>query len=150
MKLRNVPFPIDGMEDVHVMFVIEYLKTRKATVAAESVGLAPDTGHKLLRENPAVQLAVSQALRYHYEEARIDAEWLLKEAVDNHHLARQQGNLNASNNALNLIAKHAQVDAFAAEKLELAGDEQIRDRLLRARKRQAARRDEGNQEESFI
>ena len=134
MKLRDVPFPIDGMDPKHVMFVIEYLKTRKATQAAEAVGLNPDAGHSLLNR-PDVQLAVSRALEHAYNEVKIDATWVLQELVDNHYLCRQQGNLNASNQALNIIAKHAQVDAFAAEKIELAGDEEIRARLARARRR---------------
>lgn len=145
MKLRDVPFPIDGMAIKHVMFVIEYLKTRKATQAAEAVGMNPDEGHRLL-QRPDVQTAVSIALERAYTEAKIDAAWVLQELVDNHYLARQMGNLPASNQALNTIAKHAQVDAFAAEKIELAGDEEIRARLARARKRRVEVSDGQEQE----
>lgn len=134
MKLRDVPFPIDGMDHNHVLFVIEYLKTRKATQAAEAIGLNPDAGHELLKRAD-IASAISVALHHAYTEMKIDAAWVLQELVDNHYLARQMGNLPASNQALNTIAKHAQVDAFAAEKIELAGDEEIRARLARARKR---------------
>lgn len=138
MKIRNAPFPIDGMDTKHVMFVIEYLRNgHKATAASEHIGFAPDTGHKLLQRDD-VQKAITVALLEMYN-AEIDAAWLLKEAVNNHYVARQMGNLPASNAALNLIAKHASVDAFAAEKLELASNEQIRERLARARKRREAR-----------
>ena len=134
MRLRNVNFPIDGMDHQHVIFVIEYLKTRKATQAAEAVGYAPDYGNKLLKD-PHIQCAIACGLQHAYNEACIDAEWVLNELVDNHYLCRQAGNMAGSNTALNLIAKHAKVDAFAAEKIELASDEQIRERLARARKR---------------
>lgn len=147
MKLRKAPFPIAGMDDRHVMFVVEYLKTRKASVAAEAVGYSPDHGHKLM-QLPDVQLAVTHALANFYLEAQIDAEWVLREAVDNHYLCRQMGNLAGSNQALNLIAKHAQVDAFAAEKIELASDEQIRERLVRARMRRHLQTPEGERVES--
>lgn len=146
MKLRNIPFPTKGMEDRHVMFVIEYLKTFKTTVAAEACGYPPEYGHKLI-QRPDVELAVSLALRNRYEEACIDAGWVLQELVDNHFLARQSGNLAASNQALNTIAKHAQVDAFAAEKFELAGDEDKVAKLLRGRKR-VKERDAGKPENS--
>lgn len=141
MKLRDVPFPIDGMDIKHAMFVIEYLKTFKASVAAESLGYTPDHGYTLLKR-PDVELAINLSLRKRYEDAQIDASWLLSELVDNHYLARQMGNLQASNAALNTIAKHAAVDAFAAEKFEFAGDEDKVARLLRGRKR--AREQQGN------
>ena len=55
--------------------------------------------------------------------------------LDNHRLARQKGNISASNNALNIIAKLASVDAFAAEKVQIEGSEEVAARLQRARKR---------------
>lgn len=131
------------------MFVIEYLKTRSASQAAEALGMSPDTGAKLLRRDD-VQDAISYALKKYYEEAAIDAEWLLMELVDNHYLARQQGNISASNQALNTIAKHAAVDAFAAEKMELATDNDRIARLLRGRKRAANRNGEEDSPPSFI
>lgn len=143
MRLRTAPFPIDGMEDRWVMFVIEYLKTRKASVAAEAVGYAPDTGYQLLKE-PRIEEAISFALQKFYEEAKIDAQWVLKEAVDNHYLCRQMGDIKGSNAALNLIAKHASVDAFAAEKLLLSDDKERVAALMRGRKRAQETNDDDN------
>jgi len=60
---------------------------------------------------------------------------VLMEAVDNHMIARQQGNISASNTALGLCAKHKMVDAFAAEKIEVNSDKDIMERLQRGRKR---------------
>src|SRR5699024_12369920 len=65
----------------------------------------------------------------------ISAEWLLYEMVDNHKLARQAGNLSASNKALELIGKMAVVDAFAADKIELKVGEELAERLIRGRER---------------
>lgn len=134
MKLRGAQFPIDGMDPQHVIFVAEYLKTRRATQAAEAIGLSPESGYAILKRED-VQFAVNHALQNIYTNAQIDAAWVLAEAVDNHYLCRQMGNMQGSNAALNLIAKHAAVDAFAAEKIELASDEQIRARLMRGRRR---------------
>ena len=69
------------------------------------------------------------------EASMIDAEWLLMEFVDNHLIARSEGKIAASNTALVNIGKHAKVDAFAAEKVIVAGDKEVMERLLRARKR---------------
>ena len=59
------------------------------------------------------------------------------EVVDNHMLARQAGNLPASNTALNLIAKHTMVDAIASDKMNLNihGDKDVMERLQRGRER---------------
>ena len=65
----------------------------------------------------------------------IDADWLLNEMVDNHMIARQQGNITASNTALNMVGKHKRVDAFAADKIKVSTDADVVDRLVAARRR---------------
>jgi len=57
------------------------------------------------------------------------------EAVDNHLIARQQGNISASNTSLGIVAKHTFVDAFAAEKVEVSSDKEVMERLMRGRNR---------------
>ena len=116
------------------MFVVEYSKDMNARRAAKAAGFAADTGIKL-REDEDIQRALSHIIANRQKDANIDAEWVLYEAVDNHMIARQMGNINASNSALNLIAKMAAVDAFAAEKVIIAGDKEIVARLMRARNR---------------
>lgn len=127
LKLHNLT-PKD------VNFVIEFCKDFDARRAALASGYAADTGYRI-REKPAVQAAIESVLTSRLELSHIDAEWVLMEAVDNHMIARQLGNITASNTALNLIAKHARVDAFAAEKIIMASDQDVVDRLQRARKR---------------
>lgn len=119
-------------------FVIEYTKDFEARRAAVASGYAPDTGYQL-RDRPQIAAAVDRVLLGRLENSHIDAEWLLYELVDNHTIARQNGNITASNTALNLIGKHLAVDAFAREKLDVNVNttKEVLDRLLRGRKRAA-------------
>ncbi len=136
-----------GISDPKLLnFVIEYSKDYDARRAARVSGYGPDSGYQL-RDRDDVQEALAHILQFRLDTSHIDAEWLLWELVDNHQIARANGNINASNSALNTIAKHAMVDAFAAEKVEIAGDEAIRERLLRARKRMG---EDANKEASEV
>lgn len=134
MPKRITMKDLTGLEPKHANFVIEYTKDWSARRAAEVCGYSPDSGYRLL-ERPDISHAIDIVLMQRLEASNIDAEWLLMEAVDNHLIARQRGNLNASNTALNLIAKHVFVDAFAAEKVEVISDKAVVERLQRARKR---------------
>lgn len=117
-------------------FVIEYTKDFDARRAATASGYAPDSGYQLLnKEN--IGAAVDRVLQQRLENCHITASWLLMEAVDNHMIARQNGNITASNTALNLIGKHIHVDAFAKEKVDLTVNtsKEVMERLLRGRRR---------------
>jgi hypothetical protein len=154
MKLKNVPPQIEGLTPWMARFVAAYMSTFKVTMAAERVGISPEEGFALLR-NPVVQRAIDQSYARLYEEAMIDGAWLLEQMVENHFIARQCGNLSASNQALTLIAKHSAVDAFSPERLEIAGDKERVERLLRGRERAAASRKQpqappNNDDVSFV
>lgn len=84
-------------------------------------------------EDPEIQAALLQILQKRLDKVQVDAQWVLQELVDNHYLARQNGQLGQSNRALHLIAQHASIDAFAADKIQIHGDSTIMDRLARAR-----------------
>lgn len=103
---------------------------RAATVS----GYCAENGYKLLKHEHIAE-AIDKILESRLDASHIDAEWVLMEAVDNHMIARQQGNISASNTALGLCAKHKMVDAFAAEKIEVNSDKEVMERLLRGRKR---------------
>lgn len=122
------------MSPKEAAFVIEYSKDFDPRRSAAAAGYAPDMGYKL-RDRDHVKQVLDQILQHRLDASHIDAEWLLMELVDNHVIARANGNITASNTALGIIAKHASVDAFAAEKVQVAGADEIRERLLRARKR---------------
>jgi len=134
MAKRITAADIIGLKPKYAAFVIEYLKDFGARRAAEASGFEADYGYTLL-DRPEIKEAINEALRRRLEATDIDAEWVLMEAVDNHCIARQQGNITASNTALNLVAKNVFVDAFAAEKVEMNSDKEIMERLLRGRKR---------------
>lgn len=119
-------------------FVIEYCKDTDARRAAVASGLPADDGYKI-RDEPDVAIAIQRVLQSHLSPNDITPEWLLQEFYYNHLLARQRGNITASNQCLNLIAKHATVDAYAAEKVKMTTDQDTIDRLMRERKRRLAK-----------
>lgn len=120
----------------HLSFAIEYGKDFNARRAAVVTGYEADSGYSIAQRED-VQHCVAMMVNSRLEASHIDAEWVLMEAVDNHLLARQDGNITASNTALGLIAKHTMVDALASDKLNLnvQGDREVMERLMRARKR---------------
>ena len=121
-------------------FVIEYCKDFSPRRAAEASGFKPTQGAKLL-DKPAITEAINRILAVRLDSSHIDAEWCLMELADNHGIARQRGNLSASNTALGMIMKHTFVDAVASDKLNLNvnADKETFERLQRGRDRAAIR-----------
>lgn len=115
-------------------FVVEYTKDWDHSRAAMVAGYSPERG-TVLRKDERVQTAINMIMKRRLEDSDIDAEWMLYELVDNHLLARQRGNLSASNTALGLIGKMSLVDAYAEEKVALRTDEELVQRLVRGRQR---------------
>lgn len=122
-------------------FVIEYAKDFSARRAAEASGYAADYGYRL-RDQDNIAAAIDYILAQRLDASHIDAEWVLLEAVDNHLIARQAGNISASNTALGLVAKHVMVDAFAADKVTVTDDREVMERLIRGRNRLSQSDDE--------
>lgn len=114
--------------------MVEYIKDFAPRRAAEASGYSADYGYRLLEE-PEVSAAIEYIIQQRLEVNMIDADWLLNEMVDNHMIARQQGNITASNTALNMVGKHKRIDAFAADKIKVSTDADVMDRLVAARKR---------------
>jgi hypothetical protein len=123
-----------GLPHNKANFVIEYAKDFNPRRAAEASGFAPDSGYKL-REDPEVAAAIDLLIATRLDASDIDAEWVLMEAVDNALIAKQLGNISASNTALQIVGKHVMVDAFAADKIQISSSKQVMDRLRRARDR---------------
>jgi len=135
-------------------FVIEYSKDFSARRAAVAAGWSADSGYQV-RDRQNVQTALNVILLKRLESSHIDADWVLMEAVDNHSLARQAGNIPASNTALNMIMRHTMVDAIASDKLNMNvhTDKDVLERLVRGRERLKERdgdTDEDDGEVSFI
>lgn len=147
MARRPMITELTGLKPKEANFVIEYCKDFAPRRAAEASGYGADTGYTLLKMEPVAE-AIDRILLVRLDASHIDAEWVLMEMVDNHLIARQQGNITASNTALNIVAKHKMVDAFAAEKIEVNSDKEIMARLQRGRKR--ANQDEDNEPDESV
>lgn len=106
----------------YATFVTEYVKDFAARRAAEASGYSPDRGHELV-ENDEIKEAIRSVIAERIVNVGIDAEWLLFELVDNHRIARQQGNINASNTALRTLAQHVSIDALAKQKVDLSSSD---------------------------
>lgn len=123
-----------GLSHKEFNFLVEYTKDFNARRAALVCGLQPETGYDYAKR-PAMIEAIEFLLARRLEASDIDAEWVLMEAVDNVLIAREQGKIAASNGALNIVAKHCNVDAYAAQKVKLDTADEVVDRLKRARQR---------------
>jgi phage terminase small subunit len=127
---------LKGITAKKAIWVIEYLKDRSPRRAAEAAGLPPETAYKLL-EDPRIAEAISVVIEDQMKDACIDAEWLLYELVDNHKIARQMGNIAASNSALKTLAQHVSIDALAKQRVEVdvVTDKELLERLQDGRRR---------------
>lgn len=134
MSRRITVTELTGLKPKEANFVIEYCKDFSARRAAEASGYAADSGYSLAQKKD-IAASIDRVLSIRLEASHIDAEWVLMEAVDNHEIARQRGNISASNTALSIVAKHVFVDAFAAEKVEVNSDKDVMERLMRGRQR---------------
>lgn len=110
-----------GLTDKQAMFIKEYLIDLNATQAAIRAGYSEHTAHATGQENlrkPIIAEAVAKAKAERGSRLDIDADWVLKKAVE---LVQQfQGESNsAAVSALNLVAKHRDVDAMASDKQTL-------------------------------
>lgn len=121
-------------DDTHAAFVIEYCKDLDARRAAVAAGLPADDGFEL-RDRDDIAVAIQRVLQSHLHTSDVTPEWLLQELYYNHLLARQRGQITASNQCLNLMAKHAAVDAYAAKHVKMTTSQDTIDALMRERKR---------------
>ncbi len=141
-------------------FVDEYLIDLNATQAAIRAGYSPRTARAIACENlakPDIQEAIAEAKRERSEATKINAEWVLKQAVELHQRCMQEikpalhpksrrqlkddsGNLlftfnaAAANRALELVGKHVDIGAFK-DRLEVSGGISLVERLQRGRAR---------------
>jgi 4-hydroxy-L-threonine phosphate dehydrogenase PdxA len=134
----------------HAHFVEEYLKDFSPRRASEASGHDSEEGYILLKRKEIID-AVECVLKHrHSQVSEINSDWVLKEMVDNHKIARQQGNIPASNASLVMIAKHKAVDAFASGKVEISNGASVIDRLKEARRRVLGHNVDPINETSFL
>lgn len=130
--IRNGDFA--GMEFKDFNFVVEYTKDFDARRAAVACGMEPESGYTFRKKVHIVE-ALEKFMARRVEESDIDAEWVLMEAVDLVLIAKQKGKYTASIAALNIVAKHCNVDAYAADKVKIDTADDVVQRLKRARTR---------------
>ncbi len=149
-------------------FVAEFLVDRNATQAAKRAGYgsAKQAGARLMA-TPHVIKAIIAGMEKRNEKTGWDAERVLLELVAVHqraiqairpalhprhrtHMRDDDGNLlftydaTAALRALELIAKHVDVDAFAANRVKLDADASLVEILQAGRKRASAKVEDGN------
>ena len=141
-------------------FIDEYLIDLNLTKSAVRAGYSEKTARQIGSENLsklAIQEAIARAKRDRSEATKIDAEWVLKQAVELHRRCMQEikpalhpksrrqlkddsGNLlftfnaAAANRALELVGKHVDIGAFK-DRLEVSGGISLVERLQRGRDR---------------
>lgn len=127
---------LNKLTDEQISFVLEYCKDLNLRRAAIAAGFEPDNAYELLVDE-TVGAAVQSVLQAQRRPQGLDKNWLLAALYENHLLARQTGNINASNAALKMMAQHVNIDAFASAKLDITKSDQDKvAALMRARKRQ--------------
>ncbi len=142
-------------------FVEEYLIDLNATQAAIRAGYSRNCAGQIGEENlkkPQIAAAVAEAKRKRSVATMIDAEWVLRQAVELHQRCMQEirpvrnpktgkqvyddegnalftFNAAAANRALELVGKHVSVAAFNKDRLEISGEISLVERLQRGRDR---------------
>jgi len=132
---------ITGLTDKQESFLLAYMECgdshrayREAYNAKNmSDGCIRGEVSKLLRHQAITkQLGVLKTERA--KNIAVDASWLLNSAIENYHLALEQGELGHANKALEIIGKHVNIQAFKETK-EVNVNLNIAERLERARAR---------------
>ena len=126
-------------------FIEEYLIDLNATQAAIRAGYSKNSARQIGDENlskPVIAAAVAEAKRERTKRTRVDADWVLRQAVELHRRCMQEikparnpktgkqvyddegnalftFNAAAANRALEIIGKHVEVAAFR-ERLEIS------------------------------
>jgi len=96
-------------------FVAEYLVDLNATQAAMRAGYSRRTAAEQgarLTKHPQVAAAIAKALEQRADKAAIDANWVLKKAVELHEAALADKSFAAAKGALELVGKHVDIQAF--------------------------------------
>ena len=155
-------------------FVEEYLLDLNATQAAVRAGYSKKTARAIASENlakPNIQEAVAKAKQERSEATKVDAKWVLKQAVEVHQRVMQEikpvrnpktreqvsddngnalfaFNAAAANRSLEIIGKHVEVAAFK-DRLEVSGEQSLAERI-RAAKAYSRRADHYKEAETQV
>lgn len=109
------------------MFCKEYLIDLNATQAAIRAGYSEKTAQQVGSENllkPVISEKIKSAMDKRSKKTEINAEWVLKQAVDMFKICKEAGELNTSKGFLELAGKHCDVNAFK-ERVEIDANVQV-------------------------
>lgn len=115
------------------LWVRLYLVYLNATKAAEEAGYSKKTAKQIGAENlskPILRQAIDLAMGRRAERIDTSADWVVQELAKNHHQAKDRGEIQASNRALELIGKHHKT---FTDRLEVFDPERLTDEQLRRR-----------------
>lgn len=129
LTIEDIPLPV---EEAH--FVLEYCKDLDIARASSACGIEHEKAYEL-RQRPDINMQIQRILQSQLSITDITPDWLMQEIYYVHLLSLQTGKLNTSLQALKLIGALGRVDAYAPEKVELKGDRDVVERLMRVRKR---------------
>src|SRR5690625_5222271 len=118
MRLRADDPILQKLTHKKKLFVAEYLRDFNVQRAGKAAGIRGVEVAEVFNDE-GVQKVIDEALVQRINDSSVDEEWLMWELVDNHAIARQEGKLSASNNALGLLMKHVSVDAVAANRVDV-------------------------------
>ncbi len=97
------------------LFVSEYTKDFNATQAAIRAGYSKKTARQIGEENlskPDISLALSRSIAERAKEVKVDALWVLTEAVRQYAKADNVEDIRSALKALDTVGKHVDVQAF--------------------------------------
>lgn len=151
---------VSNLSPKQQQFISEYMLDLNATKAAVRAGYSEKTARQIGSENlskPAIQEAIARAKIARSEATKIDAEWVLKQAVELHQRCMQEikpaknpktgkqiydcdgnalftFNAAAANRALELVGKHISVAAFK-DRFEVSNGPSLEERIQAGRNR---------------
>ena len=107
------------LSDKQQTFVNEYLVDLNATQAAIRTGYSEKTakqqGSRMLT-NVDVAEAVQKEQEKRLKKLEIDADWVLKEAIDLYNECRREADRPQANNSLEKVGKHTKIQAWNEKK----------------------------------
>lgn len=115
------------------LFIIEYCKDVDIHRAASIANIPVEDAHAL-RNTKEVADIIQSVFVDRTIPKKIDKDLVLHDMYNAHLIALQNGKVSVSAQLLNTIGKHADVDAFAAEKVKLDSDDAVIQRLMRREK----------------
>lgn len=128
LTAEEIPLPLD-----EAFFVVEYCKDCDISRASLACGIELEEAYAI-KEKPEVSVQIKNALRSQRIYGAITPEYLMHEFHDLALLAKQKGQLSVATNCYKVAGSLGLVDAYAPEKVELKGDKEVIERLMRNRK----------------